>query len=186
MTDFIEQDNQRSIANIRDRKGKIWAKPLLLQDAIDETTRSRRGTARPDLPAGSTSLTPKLSHLRFLGCPRALQERKMSTLMQNVIRSLNAEGNIAIRWSEPEDIETRAIWPAVWENRAQGESSKWNGLLNMQLQENAEHEVVFKTLDGRAMQVHGRMTTVKVNNNMGLQFVHALSITDSPATSSGA
>ena len=55
----------------------------------------------------------------------------------------------------------------------------------MQLQEHAEHEVVFKKLDGMAMQIIGRMTTVKVNNNMGVTYVHALSIGDSPASASG-
>ena len=185
MTDFIEQDNPHSISNIRDRKGRIWAKPLLLQDVIDETARARRGAIVPDLPAGSETLTPKLSYLRFLNYPKTIQERKMSTLMNNVIRALHADGGIAIRWSAPDDINTRVIWPSVWETRAQGEACKWNGMITMQLQESSEHEVVFKALDGTAMQILGRMTTVKVNNNMGIQFVHMVSIADTPSASSG-
>ena len=110
----------------------------------------------------------------------------MSTLMNNVIRALHAEGGISIKWSAPEDIGVRAIWPVVWENRAQGEACRWNGSLAIQLQELAEHEVAFRALDGRAMQIMGKMTTVKVNNNMGTQFVHAVSITDTNSTSSSA
>ena len=110
----------------------------------------------------------------------------MTTLMNNVINILHAEGGIAIKWTAPEDITIRAIWPMVWENRAQGEACKWNGTLAIQLQEQNEHEVVFKAIDGRAMQVLGRMTTVKVNNNMGLQFVHAVSIADTNTSSSSA
>ena len=186
MTQLIEDDSPHSIANIKDRKGRIWAKPLLLQDTIDETTRSRRGSIVPNLPAGSVTATPKLSYLRFMNSPKTIQERKMLTMMNSVIRTLHAEGGIAVKWSAPEDISVRAIWPVVWENRAQGEACRWNGSLAIQLQELTEHEVAFKALDGIAMQVMGKMTTVKVNNNFGAQFVHAISIADTNATSSGA
>ena len=109
----------------------------------------------------------------------------MTKLMQNVTIALGAEGNILLQWSAPTDMTVRAMWPSIWENKAQGAASKWNGTLSMQLQEHAEHEVVFKKLDGMAMQIIGRMTTVKVNNNMGVTFVHAPSIGDSPASASG-
>ena len=109
----------------------------------------------------------------------------MTKLMQNVVSVLGADGNITTRWSAPDDISLRAVWPSACENKAQGAASKWNGMLTMQLQEHAEHEVVFKKLDGMAMQIIGRMTTVKINNNMGLTFAHALSIEDTPSTASG-
>ena len=75
LTQIFEDANGTTISSIKDRQGIIWARPLLLQEEVDATTRRLQRGEQASLPPGSSSTSVTISCIRLMGASRAAQAR---------------------------------------------------------------------------------------------------------------